>query len=242
MSVTAHLNDIQTLWTQVRRAHTDDISEVRRARSDLLQRYGTASWRYLMGALRDKDAADEVYQEFSLRLIRGDFHNAAPEKGRFRSFIKSVLYRMVIDYHRGVKRNASPYALESHLLPAEPDHRANEFDKACREMLLAETWEKLAEAEQRTGKLFYSTLKLRAEYPEARSPALAVLVSDAVGKEVSVVNLRVMVHRAREMFGHLLIQAVLESIDSGSREDVEEELAALGLLHYCGRALERLSA
>ena len=42
----------------------------------LLQRYQGVVYRYLLGSLRDADAADELFQEFALRCLQGP--SAAP--------------------------------------------------------------------------------------------------------------------------------------------------------------------
>src|SRR5262249_55922037 len=89
------LNQISTSWSVVGRAHADSGPGAEAARRDLLDRYGGAAYRYVRGAVRDPEAADELYQEFALRFLRGDFHRAAPEFGRFRDFVKTALVRLV---------------------------------------------------------------------------------------------------------------------------------------------------
>src|SRR5438093_7304269 len=66
------LNLIPTLWSLVRRAHSDPLDEARAARRQLLERYGGAIRRYLRRLLHDPHAADEVFQEFALQLLQGD--------------------------------------------------------------------------------------------------------------------------------------------------------------------------
>ena len=69
-SVNQRLSQIQTLWTLVRHAHQVPEGSPT-AQKELLDRYGGAVERYLLGALRDPDAADEVFQEFAIRLLKG---------------------------------------------------------------------------------------------------------------------------------------------------------------------------
>src|SRR4051812_24978980 len=94
------LTHISTLWSLVHRAHEGTGSALTEAQRQLLERYAGAAHRYLLGGLRDADAADEMFQEFSLRLLRGDFKNADPHKGRFRDFIKTALFHLIVDYQR----------------------------------------------------------------------------------------------------------------------------------------------
>ncbi len=75
-----HLSQISTTWTMCFQAHQGtEEGEVKEARRLLLQRYGAAVYGYLRAALKDPDATDEMYQEFALKLVRGDFKRAHPE-------------------------------------------------------------------------------------------------------------------------------------------------------------------
>ncbi len=76
------LEMISTRWTLLQRAHRDgDERGAAAARANLLENYGGAVRRYLLGALRDADAADELFQEFAYRFLHGDFRSASPERG-----------------------------------------------------------------------------------------------------------------------------------------------------------------
>ncbi|MEX2093624.1 MAG: hypothetical protein WD971_13145, partial [Pirellulales bacterium] len=78
-----HLSQIQTLWSVVELAHGDDPA-MQSAQQKMLDRYGGAVRRYALAALRDEDAADEVFQEFALKFVRGDFRAAAVQRLRVR--------------------------------------------------------------------------------------------------------------------------------------------------------------
>ena len=77
-----HLSRIQTLWSMVHRAHGDHTA-VQSAQQTLLDRYGGAVRRYALAALRDEDAADEVFQEFALKFVRRGFGQCRSGAGRF---------------------------------------------------------------------------------------------------------------------------------------------------------------
>ena len=79
------------------------------ARAALVHRYRGAIYRYLLGAVRNPDVADDLAQDFALRLVRGDFRNADPERGRFRDLVKTVLFHLIVDYQR--RQKAQPRAL-----------------------------------------------------------------------------------------------------------------------------------
>ena len=88
------LSRINTSWHVLRQAHEGAGAEATAAQQLLIERYGPAVRRYLLGGLRDADAADELVQEFSLALVRNDRpdarrsprkrHPEAPELRRVR--------------------------------------------------------------------------------------------------------------------------------------------------------------
>src|SRR5579885_2433544 len=114
------LSQIQTLWSVVQRAHGDEAPVVRTAQEQLLATYGGAIRRYLLAAFRNEDTADEVFQEFSLRFVRGDFRHVNPDRGRFRSFLKTSLYHLIVDHHRRQQRAAKQMVEFEQVPQAEP--------------------------------------------------------------------------------------------------------------------------
>ena len=72
-----HLSQMSTQWTMVFQAHSGDPDEAHIAASRLMCRYAGAVHRYLLKALKDPDAADELDQEFALRFLRGRFQAIA---------------------------------------------------------------------------------------------------------------------------------------------------------------------
>src|SRR5262245_9082281 len=138
-----HLSRMVTSWTMLQQAH-EGGDTANTAQRDLLQRYYWAVYRYLFGALRDPDAASEVFQEFSLRFLRGHFRRADPHKGRFRDFLKTTLYHLIVDYQRRRSRSRE-HTLDTDVHePAFTDERLAEADRefldSWRQELLERTW------------------------------------------------------------------------------------------------------
>jgi RNA polymerase sigma factor (sigma-70 family) len=238
-----HLSRIQTAWSMVRRAHGDHTA-VQFAQQSLLDRYGGAVRRYALAALRDEDAADEVFQEFALRFVRGDFGAADPGRGRFRAFVKTVVYRLIVDYQRRKKKQLRESPMHSNVAePAagEPEEASDDalFRTSWRDELLARCWTKLQEDEACTGKPYHTVLRYRVEHAEARSPELAAGLSEKLGKPINAGAVRVLLHRSREAFAEFLLQEVSESLVDGSLDEAEQELIDLDLLEYCRPALDR---
>jgi hypothetical protein len=238
----SHLSQIQTLWSMVERAHGDHTN-VGSAQQLLLDRYGGAVRRYALAALRDEDAADEVFQEFALKFVRGDFRGADPGRGRFRAFVKTIVYRLIVDYQRRKKKLGREGQMQSNLAGDEPpavtDKEDAIFRSSWRDELLARCWGRLADYECKSGKPYHTVLRYRVEHPEARSPELADGLSKALNKSINAGAVRVMLHRSRDAFADLLLEEVTNSLADSSLDAAEEELIELDLLDYCKPALDR---
>lgn len=238
-----HLSRIQTAWSMVRRAHGDHTA-LQDAQQKLLDQYGGAVRRYALAALRNEDAADDVFQEFALRFLRGDFGKVDPQRGRFRAFVKTVVYRLIVDYQRRQKKRQQEGLLHSNVAEEAAEESESPVDDAAfhsswRDELLARCWQKLADEEQRTGKPCHTVLRYRVEHADQRSPELAVGLSQLLGKPINAGAVRVLLHRAREVFAKLLLDEVLDSLADDSLDDAEEELIELDLLEYCRPAIDR---
>jgi RNA polymerase sigma factor (sigma-70 family) len=237
-----HISRIATAWSMVREAHGDHTA-VQSAQQRLLERYGAAIKRYALSALRNEDAADEVFQEFALKFVRGDFGKADPERGRFRAFVKTVVYRLIVDYQRRAKKLGREGAMHSNIAePAvETDVQDDDalFNNSWRDELLARCWQKLADDEADSGKPYHTMLKYRVAHPDLRSPELAEGLSKELGKPINAGAVRVLLHRSRELFAELLLDEVAESLTTGSLDEAEQELIDLDLLEYCRPALEK---
>ncbi len=229
----------------VRQAHESDEEAARNAQRQLLQQYGSAIQRYLKAKLRDPAAADDIYQEFAIKFVRGDFRKASPEIGRFRTFIRTVLFRQIADYYR-IRKRRGDVPLDVKLVePAaedDDDLRDEQFAQAWRDEMLKKAWDGLYDLEASSGKPWYSVLQQRVQNPQMRSAELARAVGQQLDKPMTSANVRVLLHRSREKFSVLLIETISNSLNSNSADDIEEELAELQLLEYCRAALDQFRA
>jgi RNA polymerase sigma factor (sigma-70 family) len=235
------LSQLSTLWSLVRQAHQGPGTATAGARQQLLERYGRPIHRYLLGALGDADAADELMQEFALRFLRGDFHRADPQQGRFRNYVRTALVRLVTRYRR--KQRQWPTTLPNDVIvPVEPEPGGDGSDaaflRAWREELLTRTWAALARFQEETGRPVHLLLRLAADHPQMRSPELAAELTGRLGKPVTAVGVRQALHRARAKFAALLLDEVAQTLDEPSADRLTDELLNLDLLRYCRPALE----
>jgi Sigma-70 region 2 len=233
------LSRISTLWSLVAQAHQGPPEAVTRAQCVLMERYAGAVQRYLLGALRDRDAADELFQEFCLRFLRGDFRRADPQRGRFRDFVKTALFHLIVDHQRTRPASAALTGQEPARAPAPGTEADQAFLKSWREQLMDRAWLGLADIERKTGQPCHTVLRLRTDQPLLSSSALAEQLGARLGKTIAVTALRQALYRAREKFIDLLLAEVEQSLDEPSREGLEQELTDLGLLSYCQSALQR---
>ncbi len=241
-SLDQRLSGIQTLWTLIRQAHAGPPDEVRTAREKLLARYGNAVKRYLAGTVRDSNAADDLFQEFACRLIKGDLHGADPQRGRFRQFVKGVLFHLVADHHRKEKRRPAllgDNTPEPAVDPPSLEEMDRDFVRSWRDDVLARAWARLEETQRRTGKLHYTVLRFRGEHPDLSSGAMAEQLGKKLGKTLTAAGVRQTLHRAREEFAELVFDEVVHSLESPTVQQIEDELTELGLIDYCRPLLEK---
>lgn len=235
----AHLSRMETAWTCVHGARGGGGAGA--AREAILLRYGGAARRYLAAMLRDDAVVDDVYQEFALKLLRGDFGGADPARGRFRDLVRTALRNLVKDaWRRG--RGGREVSLEaSGVTPDAADASAADFGRSFREEILARTWSALERFQkERPGNVSYDVLRLRALVPEATSEELAAELSRTTGGTVTPASLRQSLRRARDRFAELLLAEVAFDLDAPTPERLAEEVAELGLAPYCADRLEAL--
>ena len=235
------LINISTQWSLLFQAHDGQGDAAQEAQRLLLLRYCGAVYGYLLKALRDPDAAAEQSQEFALRFVRGDFKRADPRRGRFRDFLRTVLYHLVVDYHRGRRAQPAPLPDDSLHQPAAPESASldQEFVNQWRRELLARSWEALEVDQERGKHSYYTVLRWRAEHPDATAAQLAAQLSQQGGRPFTEAGARQHLHRARVRFAELLRDEVARSLEGATPEQLEEELRELGLQAYCPPASRR---
>lgn len=238
-----HISRIETMWSMVRSAQRDESVNSELAKQEMLNRYGSAVRRYLLGATRNEDIADDLFQEFAVRFLTGKYSSADMDRGRFRSFLKTILFRLVAEHFRKQSRDKSvpmgsqmSEATDADATPVDADA---EFNTVWGEELLKKAWQALQQLEERTGRPFFTVMQLKVQNPEMRSTDLAQLASERTGKELSTGNTRVMLHRAREQFADFLVDEVQQSLETNDIDRVADELRDLNLYAYCKPALER---
>ncbi len=238
--VGGRLDELSTWWSVLFEAHGQSAEQARRAQQRLLERYGPAVRRYLVAAVRDPHTADDLFGEFALRLVRGDFRQARPEAGRFRRLLKVALYRMVIDHQRRQARRPLPLDAEPAADPPEPFADSDRvFLAEWRAQLFEAAWAALRAEEGRTGRPLYTLLRYRADHPGARAAEMADRLADRLGPGADADWVRRRLFDARRLFTDALVAEVAGSLHRPAPESVADELRELDLLGYCREALAR---
>lgn len=225
------LSVLNTHWSVLRDAHGATADVAQAARFELVRRYGGAAYRYLCAACGDADAAMDLAQEFGLRVLRGDLRGADPGRGRFRDYVKAILLNLAADHRRRLRRAPGP------LPAAEPAAATDErmFLNLWRAELLDRTWEALRDCGDRQP--HYEVLRWRVDHPIQTADVAARQLGIQMGRGLTASNYRQLLHRARERFAELLVREVGRSLGTADAGAVQDELAELELLSYCGPAV-----
>jgi RNA polymerase sigma-70 factor (ECF subfamily) len=237
-----HLSGIETRWTWVIQASESTGDEALRAQIKLWNRYAGAIQRYLARVAEDPDVAEDLAQEFTLRLIRGDFREADPERGRFRDLIKRAAINLVRDHQRRRRRAARPLDdLAGQIADPEETNTDDQLDRAFlqswREALLASTWRRLEAFSQKLDHPYDRVLKLRVAEPTLRSAEMAERLSAELGLNVNAGWVRQNLARARARFIRDLLDQVAETLCGETGEALDDELIQLRLYEQCREGL-----
>ena len=234
------ISQVTTQWTEIFAAHglAENEQLISAAQQNVLCKYSSCVYRYLMGATRCADAAEELAQEFAFRFVRGDLGKAEPTKGRFRDYLRMVLRNLVNDHFRRAAKPSHEKMLDiaEHIRQhsVDPfDELEERFAREWRDKMIESTWTVLAEDSSRRDNYFYTVLRFRAEHPHLNSMKIAERLSERLQKPLTADWVRQKIHRARQRFSELLIAEVKKTIrPADDRQQLLDELAELKLLEY----------
>lgn len=244
------LAELSTIWSNVLAAHGTPDTDQREAQTRFIERYQGAIYRYFLRALRDPDAAADLFQEFALRFVRGAFRQADPQRGPFRNYLKLALIHLIKDVYRQRAAQGRQIALSlSELADRESQQgTANvsrdgeaSFEASWREELLARGWVALRDEQLATDRPYFSLLKLKVDQPTLTAAELAQRLAAELAHlpPLPETAVRKLLQRARESFADWLLDEVAQTLTRPSREELESELIALQLHGYCRDALTR---
>ena len=228
----SRLDAIPTQWSVVRGAHAAGAPpSAVAARQALVVRYAKAIRRYVGGVVRSGEDADELAQEVVVRLLKGDFGGADPDRGRFRDLLKAAVRNLTRNHWaRENRRRGSDAGLDR---LAAPDDADGAWEVEWRRTVLDHAWAALKAHERaRPNPPTFTLLRLRVDSPDATSDELAAALAAKSGTPVRADACRQLLRRARLRFAEALVAELRAGLADPSPVRVMEELAALGLLDY----------
>jgi hypothetical protein len=231
-TISQRLDSMTTRWSLVRRAHQASILSAGQARNELVLRYSSAIRSYVRAILKDDARADELAQDAVVRLLSGDFAGADPNRGRFRDLLKISVRNMARNLWEKEKRRR-PAAVDVSEVAAGDSVDDSAWLSSWRQNALDLTWSALESFERsKPGSLAVTILRLRARNPDASSDELVERLAKKTGQAITPEALRQQLRRARIKFAELLIDEIADGLENSSPDNIDAELAALGLTEY----------
>lgn len=191
-------------------------------------RYGAAIIAYLTALLCDRDSAEEVLQEFLVRLVERGLPDRMPDRGRFRDYLKVTIRNAAITEIRKQRvRQSADVDIESLSWIADADANWTTEWRSC---LLDSAWRKLEQHQRKSsGNFAYSCLKISVDFPDNDSNRLAERLSESTGVATSATAFRKQLSRARKRFSELIRNEIANTLDEPTAEFIDAEIAELGL-------------
>lgn len=220
---------VTTQWSQVLSAGRNDTTRARAALAELCETYWPALNAYVRRrGFRPHDAED-LTQEFFSRLLEHNWiARADAEKGRFRSFLLTMLDRFIADEWDKIHAKKRGAGLPAVPLDSNSGGRGNEpaadeiYDRQWALALLERVMARLRDEYARGGKA--SDFKhLKAFLTASRNEIPYTEVATAAGLTEGAA--RVAVHRLRRRYRELFREEISRTVADSA--EVDEELRYL---------------
>jgi hypothetical protein len=197
-------------------------------------RYAPAIYSYLAALTKSRHEAEEVAQDFYLRVLRYGFARASRERGRFRDYLKAAVRNAARDHWQ---RRRTPHQRLTDSLSLPTPQTGLDSDQQWliywRRCLLKRVWRALERHQkQAPGNLFHTVLRMVVEHQGEDSEKLAARVGQLTGRPIQPAAFRKQVSRARRMFAQVLLREVEQTLDAPSPQELEEELTEIGLMRH----------
>lgn len=225
-----------TRWTLIRRVQKGGEAEAARAMDEICRQYWYPIYAFARrGGFNAMDAED-LTQTFFQRLIASEtIHAAREEKGLMRSFMLSLLKRVISNHvrHASAEKRGGPagvtvsfddVAAEERYThePADIHDPDTLFDRAWAQGVL-EAAEKKLRAEFASADNLDGYEQLREFLPLGDNVTPYAAVAKKLG--VAEGTLRLQVHRMRKRYGKLIEEEIAQTVNS--QDEVKNELAHL---------------
>ncbi|MBC7816490.1 MAG: sigma-70 family RNA polymerase sigma factor [Planctomycetaceae bacterium] len=197
-----------------------------------VMRYARAIQKYVGALVRDPHDAEEVAQDFLVKVFDKGFCPENLSRGRFRDYLKAAVRYVAISHLR--KRRPAEVDEQVFASLAQPEASADkEWATEWRDCLLERVWQTLELNQQQIPEnLFYSVLRLVTDDPKADSETQAGRLAQQLGRPYRADAFRQQLRRARRQFAKLLVDEVRQTLHNPDDEVVEQELIDLDLMPF----------
>jgi len=197
-----------------------------------VMRYARAIHKYGAAIVRDPHEAEEVTQDFLVKVLDQGFCPENVSRGRFRDYLKAAVRYVAIDHLRK-RRPAQLSEADLGNLAQESPEIEQEWQHQWRDCLLERVWQSLEVFQShQQGNTYYIVLRQFTAQPMDSSATHAERLSQSLGKPIRPDAFRQLLHRARRQFAKLLIDEVRKTLQAPTAEAVELELIDLELMSY----------
>lgn len=208
---------------------------------EFVMRYAPAIQGYLRALIGNDHDAEEVAQEFLLKVTGQGFGRLSADRGRFRDYLIAAVRNAALSHLRRKKTEARRLAGSMDRLPRE-EEADRTYRAEWQRCILDKAWRGLHRHERASpGNLSYTALKLAVEHPDEDSSALAERAGRAGGAPIRADAFRKQLSRARRLFAELIFEEVRATLDVPDQAATEEELAEVGLMSYVKPYLAQLA-
>jgi hypothetical protein len=194
--------------------------------------YAPAIRSYLGALVKDAHEADEIAQDFLMRVVqKGGFLWANRDQGRFRDYLKAAVRNAALTSQR--RRRHEPLTEAVLARQVEDGALAKHWLRDWQRCLLETAFRALEAHQQRSpGNLFHTVLRVAMDHPDEDSPALAARASALAGRPVRADAFRKQLSRARRVFAAVLVDEVAQTLAEPTPARIVEELIETGLMPY----------
>ena len=224
-----------THWSVVLAATQPDSAQAAAALETLCRGYWPPLYAFIRRRGHNPEEAEDLTQEFFARLLkRNDLATTSPEKGRFRSFLLTLLKHFLVnEWHRAQsqKRGGARLAISLDAQSVEARYQIELVETATPETVFERHWAFTV--------LDQTMTQLADEYAKADKGDLFALLKETLSGQkratpraelaarcgVSVGAVDVAVHRLRRRYGELLREQIAHTVSQPG--EVEEEIRHL---------------
>jgi RNA polymerase sigma factor (sigma-70 family) len=203
--------------------------------AQFVRRYAPAVRRYLSAIVKNPHDAEDVAQDFFLRVAKYGFTRVRKDRGRFRDYLKAAVRNAALNFLRR-KQVSTPAGSGIYLFTdtaRDKRLRNQEWIAQWRQCLLDRARRALEEHQSGSpGNLFSTVLDMLIEHPREDAKALAARTSALVGRPIRADAFRKQLSRARYKLAKLLVKEVAHTLDRPTADAIKEELAELSLWEY----------